>query len=449
MYVEKETTIKSVWINPSSFEEAKRVLDIRLIREEPGKVRQGLRNRNEDPAVIDEILRLDERRRTILVEKERLQARRNELSKQVPKAQADERAALIEESKGVGPRIAELDRETDEVDTQLRDTILGVPNIPNESVPVGKGEDDNVVVRTWGEPRKFDFEPLAHWDIGVKLGLVDFDRGIKISGSRFFVLTGLGARLERALTNFMLDMHITEHGYTEVFPPFLVNEASMIGTGQLPKFKEDMYALADDPLYLIPTAEVPVTNFHRDEILSADQLPIHYTAYTACFRREAGSAGRDVRGVIRVHQFNKVEMVKFCTPETSYEELETLTNNAEDVLQRLNIPYRVSEHCTADLGFSATKSYDLDVWLPAQDTYREISSCSNFEDFQARRANIRYRPGPDEKPRFVHTLNGSGLAVGRTWAAVVENFQQEDGSILIPGALRPYMGGIDVIRPRE
>jgi len=425
------------------------MLDIKLIREEPDKVRQALRNRNEDPAVVDDILRLDERRRSILVEKEQMQARRNELSKQVPKAQGKERAALIQESKEIGPRIAELDRESDEVESALRETILGVPNVPHESVPVGHSEEENVVMRKWGEPRQFEFERLAHWDLGVKLGMVDFERGVKISGSRFYVLTGLGARLERALTNFMLDMHVNEHGYTEVFPPFLVNEASMIGTGQLPKFKEDMYALADDPLYLIPTAEVPVTNLHRDEILNADQLPIHYAAYTSCFRREAGSAGKDVRGVIRVHQFNKVDMVKFCTPETSYEELQTLTQNAEDVLQRLNIPYQVVELCTGDLGFSSARTHDLEVWLPSQNVYREISSCSNFEDFQARRANIRYRPAPEERPRFVHTLNGSGLAVGRTWAAILENFQQEDGSIVIPGALRPYMGGIDVIRPPE
>ena len=260
---------------------------------------------------------------------------------------------------------------------------------------------------------------------------------------------GLGARLERALLNFMLDLHMREHGYTEVFPPFLVNGESMMGTGQFPKFAEDMYKLADDDLYLIPTAEVPLTNLLRDEILDANQLPIHYTAYTACFRREAGSAGRDVRGVIRVHQFNKIEMVKFCTPENSYEELETLTANAEDVLQQLNLPYRVSALCSGDLGFSAAKTYDMEVWLPSQNTFREISSCSNFEDFQARRANIRYRPGPDEKPRFVHTLNGSGLAIGRTWAAIVENYQQEDGSVIIPGALRPYMGGLEVIRPRQ
>jgi seryl-tRNA synthetase len=426
------------------------MLDIRLVREAPDKVRAGLQDRNEDPAHVERILELDEQRRALLVEKETLQARRNELSKQVPRAKdPQERTTLIEESKAIGPRIAELDRQTDEVEQALRKVLLSLPNIPHESVPVGKGEEDNVVVRRWGEPRQFEFEPLAHWDIGVRLGMVDFERGVKISGARFYVLTGLGARLERALLNFMLDMHITEHGYTEVFPPVLVNEASMVGTGQLPKFEEDMYKLANDDLYLIPTAEVPVTNLHREEILSASQLPIYYTAYTACFRREAGSAGKDVRGVIRVHQFNKVEMVKFTTAETSYEELETLTTNAEAVLQRLNIPYQVSEHCTADLGFSAAKSYDLEVWLPAQDTYREISSCSNFEDFQARRANIRYRPAPEERPRFAHTLNGSGLAIGRTWAAILENFQQEDGSVVIPGALRPYMGGLEVIRPRE
>jgi seryl-tRNA synthetase len=424
------------------------MLDIRLVREEPDKVRQALRNRNDDDAVVDEVLRLDERRRAILVEKEQLQARRNELSKQVPKAAPDERAALIEESKSIGPRITELDRDTGDVENGLRQVLLGIPNMPHESVPVGMDEEDNVVARTWGEARQFDFQPRAHWDLAVQLGLIDFERGIKISGSRFYVLTGLGSRLERALFNFMLDMHITQHDYTEVFPPVLVNEASMIGTGQLPKFAEDMYKIDGEDLYLIPTAEVPVTNMHRDEIMSAEQLPIHYAAYSPCFRREAGSAGKDVRGIIRVHQFNKVELVKFCTPETSYEELESLTHDAEDVLQALNLPYQVSEHCTGDLGFTAAKSYDLEVWIPSQTMYREISSCSNFEDFQARRANIRYRPGPDERPRFAHTLNGSGLAIGRTWAALVENYQQEDGSVIIPGALRPYMGGLEVIRPR-
>lgn len=423
------------------------MLDIKLIREEPDRVRQALVNRNDDPALVDRVLELDEQRRALLVEKERLQAQRNELSKQVPRTkEKDERDRLIEESKGIGPRIAELEAQTDRVDADLRAVILKIPNVPAPSTPVGKSEDDNVEVRRWGEPKQFDFKPLEHWDIGVRLGLVDFERAGKISGSRFYVLTGLGARLERAIFNFMLDLHTTEHGFTEVLPPVLVNEASMIGTGQLPKFAEDMYRLADDPLYLIPTAEVPLTNLHRDEILEAGKLPIYYTAFTPCFRREAGSAGRDVRGVIRVHEFNKVEMVKFVEPETSYEELETLTADAEEVLQRLNIPYRVVALSTGDLGFSSAKTYDIEAWLAGQNTYREISSCSNFEDFQARRANIRYRPEADSRPRYVHTLNGSGLAVGRTWAAILEYYQQADGSVIIPGELRPYMGGVEVIR---
>ena len=425
------------------------MLDIRLVREEPERVRQALVSRNEDPAVVDRVLELDERRRAILVEKERLQARRNELSKQVPKTKdPDERGKLIEESKGIGPRITELEGETDTVEAALRDVILGIPNLPGPHTPVGKSEEDNVVVRSWGEPKQFAFEIKDHVDLGLSLGMVDFERAAKISGSRFYVLTGLGARLERAIFNFMLDLHTTEHGYTEVMPPVLANEASMTGTGQLPKFAEDMYRLADDELYLIPTAEVPLTNLHREEILDANQLPIYYTAYTPCFRREAGSSGRDVRGVIRVHQFNKVEMVKFTPPETSYDELESLTANAEEVLQRLNIPYRVVSLCTGDLGFSSAMTYDLEVWLAGQGTYREISSCSNFEDFQARRANIRYRPDAEARPRFVHTLNGSGLAVGRTWAAILEYYQQEDGSVIIPGVLRPYMGGLEVIRPK-
>lgn len=422
------------------------MLDIKLFREEPNRVREGLRSRNEDPSVVDRVLEMDERRRSILVEKEALQARRNELSKQVPKSSPEERPRLIEESKGIGPRIAGLERETGEVEETLRGVMLRIPNLPHPSTPVGKSEEDNVVVRTWGEPPEFQFEPLPHWDIGTNLGMVDFERAGKISGSRFNVLTGWGARLERAIFNLMLDMHVSEHGYTEVFTPFLVNEASMIGTSQLPKFAEDMYKLAEDELYLVPTAEVSITNLHRDEIMDASMLPILYTGYTACFRREAGSAGRDVRGVIRQHQFNKVEMVKFTTPETGMEELETLTANAEEVLQRLNLHYRVSALCTGDLGFAAAKTYDLEVWFPSQGTYREVSSCSNFDDFQARRANIRYRPGPDERPRFCHTLNGSGLAVGRTWAAILETYQQEDGSVVIPGALRTYMGGLEVLR---
>jgi seryl-tRNA synthetase len=423
------------------------MLDIRLFREEPDRVREGLRHRNEDDSVVGRVLELDESRRALLVEKEKLAARRNELSKAVPKASPQERGALIEESKGIGPRVSELDRETDEVERQLREIMLRIPNLPHESTPVGKDEHDNRVVGSYGEPRQFDFDPLPHWELGARLGLVDFERASKISGARFYVLMGMGARLERAIINFMLDLHTGEHGYTEVFPPVLINEDSMTGTGQLPKFAEDMYRTQDD-LYLAPTAEVPLTNLLREEILSANQLPTYYTAYTPCFRREAGSAGRDVRGVIRVHQFNKVEMVKFVTPETSYDELESLTRNAEEVLKRLDIPCRVMALCTGDIGFSAAKTYDVEVWLPSQDTYREISSCSNFEDFQARRANIRYRPDADSRPRYVHTLNGSGLAVGRTWAAILENYQQEDGSVVIPQALRPYMGGLEVICPK-
>jgi seryl-tRNA synthetase len=420
------------------------MLDMKMFREEPDRVREALRNRNDDPSVVDRVLELDARRREMLVQKETLQARRNELSKLVPKASPDERAALIEESKGIGPRISEMDAETGAVEEELRALVLGIPNVPHASIPVGPDETANEVVHEWGEPCRFSFEFQPHWEIGVRLGLLDFERAGKISGARFYVLTGLGARLERAIINFMLDLHTGEHGYTEIFPPVLVNADSMRGTGQLPKFAEDMYRTQDD-LYLAPTAEVPLTNLLRDEILSADQLPIYYTAFTPCFRREAGSAGRDVRGVIRVHQFNKVELVKFSTPEASYDELESLTRNAEEVLVRLGLPYRVSALSTGDIGFSAAKTYDLEVWLPSQETYREISSCSNFEDFQARRANIRYRPGPEERPRFVHTLNGSGLAVGRTWAAILENYQQEDGSVQVPHALRPYMGGLEVI----
>jgi seryl-tRNA synthetase len=423
------------------------MLDVKLVREQPDLVREGLQKRGESTDSVDRVLELDERRRSILVEKERLQARRNELSKKVPAAKdPQERSTLIEESKGIGPRISELDSQANEVEEGLRQVILSIPNLPHEDTPPGTGEESNVLIRTCGEPRQFDFEPLAHWDIGVRLGLVDFERAGKISGSRFYVLTGLGARLERALFNFFLDVHVGEHGYTELFPPYLVNSASMLGTGQLPKFAEDSYKVEGDDLWLIPTSEVPVTNLHRDEILDAASLPINYTAYSACFRSEAGSAGRDVRGVIRVHQFNKVELVKLTTPETGYEELEKLTADAEDMLQRLNLPYRVMQRCAGDLGFSGSKGYDLEVWFPEQRTYREISSCTNFSDFQARRANLRYRPGPEEKPRFVHTLNGSGLAIGRSWAAILENYQQEDGSVIIPGVLRPYMGGLEIIR---
>src|SRR5690606_13525945 len=344
--------------------------------------------------------------------------------------------------------IKALEDEVRDVDARLRDLLLSIPNIPHESVPYGESEADNVEVRRWGTPREFSFEPKPHWEIGAKLGILDFERAAKIAGSRFVVYKGLGARLERALINFMIDVHVNEHGYTEIWPPYLVNAASMIGTGQLPKFAEDMFKVDGDDYYLIPTAEVPVTNLHRDEILSADELPKYYVAYSACFRAEAGSHGRDTRGLIRQHQFDKVELVKFVRPETSYEELEKLVADAEDILRRLGLPYRVTMMCTADVGFAAAKKYDPEVWMPSYGRYVEISSCSNFEDFQARRANIRYRPAPKAKPEYVHTLIGSGLALCRTLAAILENYQNEDGSVTIPEALRPYMGGLERIEPQ-
>jgi seryl-tRNA synthetase len=353
---------------------------------------------------------------------------------------------LIAEMRAVGDQIKGLDTSVSEVEDKLNYLLLLVPNIPDKSVPVGESEDENVVVRTWGEPRKFEFTPLAHWDIGEQLGMIDFARGVKISGARFFVLKGALARLERAIISWMLDLHSTEHGYTEVWPPYLVRRESMTGTGQLPKFEEDAYRIGEEDIFLVPTAEVPVTNLYRDEILEPGTLPIYHVAYTACFRKEAGAAGRDTRGMIRVHQFDKVELVKFVEPQTSDDELEKLLANAEEVLHRLQLPYQVKLMCTADLGFTAAKKYDPEVWFPGQNKYIEISSCSNFTDFQARRANIRYRPGPNERPDFVHTLNGSGLAVGRTMAAILENYQQADGSVVVPEVLRPYMGGLDIIK---
>jgi seryl-tRNA synthetase len=341
--------------------------------------------------------------------------------------------------KSVSDRIKQLDEKLRILDEQIKDVMLIVPNIPHESVPVGKNEEDNVVLRTWGEPRPFDFPPLNHWDIAEMQGIIDFDRAAKIAGARFALMKGPGAKLERSLMNFMLDVN-TSKGYTEVFPPILVNRESMTGTGQLPKFEPDLFRIADPELYLIPTAEVPVTNIYRDEILQEKDLPAYYTAYTPCFRREAGSYGKDTRGLIRQHQFNKVELVKFVKPEDSYNELERLTTDAEDILQKLRLPYRVVVLCTADLGFSSTKTYDLEVWLPGQQRYREISSCSNFEDFQARRANIRFKREGKKGTEFVHTLNGSGLAIGRTVVAILENYQQKDGNVAIPEALRPYMG---------
>lgn len=361
-----------------------------------------------------------------------------------PSLNKSAKATLRDEAKAISERIDSLKTEVDVLETRIQDVLLGLPNLPHATTPIGQSEDDNVQVRAWGTPRTFAFKPLEHWDIGERLGILDFEGARKISGARFVVYRGIGARLERALAAFMLDMHVEKHGYTEILPPFLVLGESMQGTGQLPKFAEEAYVATDD-LYLIPTAEVPVTNLHRDEILSADDLPIKYAAFSACFRREAGSHGRDVKGMTRVHQFQKVEMVKFTTPEDSYREHEALVADAEDILKALDLPYRIMDLCSADLGFSAAKCYDIEVHLPGQEIFREISSCSNFEDFQARRANIRYRPAEGEKPRFVHTINGSGLAVGRTVIAILENYQQADGSVLIPKALIPYMNGIEVI----
>ena len=417
------------------------MLDIKLVRTEPEKVRAGMAKRGAK-VPLDEFLALDEERRKGLAQVEQLKNRRNVVSKEVGrlKSQGQDASAIIREMQEVGEQIGRLDGEIREIEERLQQILLVIPNLPHESVPVGKDETENKVVRTWGEPRQFDFEPKTHDEVGVALGMMDFERAAKISGARFVVMRRWGARLERSLFNFMLDLHTREHGYTEIFPPFLVNRASMIGTGQLPKFEEDMFKCTPGDFYMIPTAEVPVTNLHRDEILEAEALPIKYAAYTACFRAEAGSAGRDTRGIIRQHQFNKVELVKFTKPEASYAEHETLVHDAEAVLQALGLPYRTVLLCSGDQGFSAAKCYDLEVWLPSFHTYREISSCSNFEDFQARRANIRYRPAAGAKPEFVHTLNGSGVAVGRAVAAILENYQNADGSVTVPEALRPYLG---------
>lgn len=422
------------------------MLDIKFVRDNPDKVQQALKNRGTDLS-LQEFLDLEKERRQVLNEVEGLKNKRNTVSQEISrlkkaKENADE---LVAEMRGVGDRIAELDTKVRDVELKLNDIVMNIPNIPHASVTVGRDENDNVEVRRWGEPRTFTQEPLAHWDIGEKLGILDFERGGKVTGARFTFYRGLGSRLERSLISFMLDLHTREHGYTEFFPPFIANRESMTGTGQLPKFAQDMFKLEGLDYYLIPTAEVPVTNIHRGEILDAKDLPLYYTAYSACFRAEAGAAGRDTRGLIRQHQFNKVEMVKFSLPEESYNELEKLTNNAEKVLQLLGLPYRVVLLCTGDMGFSSAKTYDLEVWLPSFNKYREISSCSNFEDFQARRADIKFRREPKAKPEFVHTLNGSGVAIGRTVAAILENYQQEDGSVVVPEVLRPYMG-VDVIK---
>ncbi|KHF37778.1 serine--tRNA ligase [Halalkalibacter okhensis] len=423
------------------------MLDVKRLRKDFDDIKTRLATRGEDISGLDRFEELDEKRRTIIVEVEELKSRRNQVSQEVAQLKREKQDAdhLIKETKEVSEKIKSLDEQLRNTEEELEGILLTIPNVPHESVPVGDTEDDNVEVRKWGEVRSFGFETKAHWDIAADLGIVDFERASKVTGSRFVFYKGLGARLERALINFMMDLHQDEHGYEEVLPPYMVNRASMTGTGQLPKFEEDAFKIQDLDYFLIPTAEVPVTNLHRDEILTAEQLPIAYTAYSANFRSEAGSAGRDTRGLIRQHQFNKVELVRFVKPEDSYETLETLTGHAEKVLQLLKLPYRVLSMCTADLGFTAAKKYDIEVWIPSNDSYREISSCSNFEDFQARRANIKYRPEPKAKPEFVHTLNGSGLAVGRTVAAILENYQEEDGSVVIPEVLRPYMGNVEKI----
>ena len=422
------------------------MLDMKFVRENPELVMEAVKRRNGN-LDLTEFLELDKKRREITVQVETLKSERNTASQEIGKLKkagqdATEQMAAV---RALGDKIAEDDKELKEIEARLKEILLTIPNIPADDVPVGADDSANPVVRTWGEPGKFDFEPKAHWDIGEGLNIIDFERGVKVSGARYIFYRGLGARLERAVISFFLDLHTEKHGYTEMFPPFIVNGASMQGTGQLPKFAEDMFKLENGDMYLIPTAEVPVTNYHRDEILTAAELPIRYTAYSGCFRAEAGAAGRDTRGLIRMHQFNKVELVKFTKPEESWDELERLTFDAEEVLQLLGLPYRVVRLCTGDLGFSSATTYDLEVWLPAANCYREISSCSNFLDFQARRANIRFRRDAKAKPEFVHTLNGSGVAVGRTVAAILENYQQADGSVIVPEVLRKYMG-CDVIR---
>ncbi|MEW6622358.1 MAG: serine--tRNA ligase [Bacillota bacterium] len=419
------------------------MLDLKFVRDNMDLVEDGLHKRGSN---IDfgEFKKLEEERRKLLGTVETLKNRRNTVSEEIAKMKKMKENAdnLIVEMREVSQQVKDMDEKVKEIEDALQTFLLNVPNIPHPTVPAGAGDEDNEILRKYGEPRKFDFPAKAHWDIGEDLKLIEFERGAKVAGARFVFYRGWGARLERALINFMLDLHINEHGYEELFPPFAVNSQSMTGTGQLPKFAEDMFKIEKTDLWLIPTAEVPVTNIYAGEILKEEDLPIYHTAYSACFRAEAGAHGRDTRGLIRQHQFNKVELVKFTTQENSYEELETLTRNAEKVLQLLELPYRVVVLCGGDLGFSSAKTYDLEVWLPAFNAYKEISSCSNFEDFQARRANIRYRPGQGGKPRYVHTLNGSGLAIGRTLSAILENYQQEDGSVIIPEVLRPYMGGI-------
>ena len=421
-----------------------------LLREDPDRVRQALANRKADPSLLENWQRLDAERRTELVEVEELKRRRNDASREIGKIkqQKGDASQAIAEVGKMKERVEELEARLAAIDPELQSIEQSIPNLPHETVPVGD-ESANRVEKVVGEPRQFDFPPKPHWDLGVELGILDFERGAKITGARFTVYFGAGARLERALISFMLDLHTGRHGYTEVLPPFIVNRDSLVGTGQLPKFEQDLFHLEGYPYYLIPTSEVPLTNLHRDEILDESRLPLRYTAYTPCFRSEAGSYGKDVRGLIRQHQFNKVELVHFTSAETSYDALEELTGNAEKVLELLGLPYRRMTLSTGDMGFGAAKTYDLEVWLPSQSLYREISSCSNCEDFQARRADLRYRPEGGGKTKLLHTLNGSGLAVGRTLVAILENYQQPDGSVEVPEPLRPYMGGLErITRPQ-
>ena len=422
------------------------MLDIKFLRAQPEVAEAGFRNRNLETA-LEPFLKLDEERRRLLMETEEIKSFRNKISQEVGrmKKAGEDAEALMEQVRQTGPQLTALEQQLKAMEDSLEEILYRLPNLPHSSVPVGADEEANQEIRRWGEPREFDFEPQAHWDIGPALDILDFERAAKLSGARFTVYKGWGARLERAVINFFLDQHTQNHGYREIFPPFMVTGDCMTGTGQLPKFADDMFKLEGKDLYLIPTAEVPLTNLHRGEIIEGAELPLYFTAYTACFRAEAGAAGRDTRGVIRQHQFNKVELVKIVEPEHSYDELEKLTSDAEAVLQLLGLPYRVVLLSTGDMGFSAAKTYDLEVWMPSYQGYREISSCSNCEDFQARRANIRYRPDSKGKPTFVHTLNGSGVAAGRTVAAILENYQQADGSVVIPVALRPYMNGLESI----
>ena len=422
------------------------MLDIKRIREDFEAVKQRVESRGQGDFGIGRVIELDTLRRELLADVEAKKNRQNSASKEIPKLKKDGKDAtgLMAELKMLSEDIKSLDAKVGLAEEELKNTLLNIPNTPDERVPVGDSDNDNVEVRRWGEPKTVDFEQKAHWDVGTDLDILDFERATKIAGTRFTVYKGLGARLERSVMNFMLDLHTGEHGFTEILPPFMVNRDAMTGTGQLPKFEDDMFHIPAKDFFLIPTAEVPVTNLLMNEILEGERLPICYTAYTPCFRKEAGSAGRDTRGLIRQHQFNKVELVKFCKPEDSYKELESLTAAAEEVLKRLRIPYRVVRLCTGDLGFSSAMTYDIEVWMPSYGRYVEISSCSNFESYQARRANIKFRREAGSKVEFVHTLNGSGLAVGRTTAAILENYQQEDGTVIVPEVLRPYMG-IDII----